>query len=136
MDGIPAEASGEANLEAQLVIAADSIHLTQSKINIAQLHLRDENLSVDEPRLAPRAGYLGQRCEAYFIGRPGERDPYLAFPEGISKAQGNRRLDLLARMNSRGSKKMSSAELKATEISINDAVNLMKSPVRQWSFGF
>src|SRR5690348_15889033 len=31
--------------------------------------------------LAPKAGYLGQKCEAYFVGRPGERDPYLAFPE-------------------------------------------------------
>ena len=34
---------------------------------------------------APRAGYLGQTCESYFIGRPGERDPYLAFPQGINK---------------------------------------------------
>src|SRR5205085_2475953 len=32
---------------------------------------------------APRAGYLGQKCEAYYVGRPGEKDPYLAFPAGI-----------------------------------------------------
>jgi len=38
--------------------------------------------------MAPRAGYLGQRCEAYYIGLPGERDPYLAFPDGIHHAQG------------------------------------------------
>jgi len=78
--------------------------------------------------MAPRAGYLGQRCEAYYVGRPGERDPYLAFPEGISQAQGNRRLDILAKMNGRSSKKMNSEEMKATEIAINDAVDLMKSP--------
>ena len=77
---------------------------------------------------APRAGYLGQQCEAYFVGRPGERDPYLSFPAGISQAQGNRRLDILAKMNARSSKDMSSEELKATEIAINDAVDLMKSP--------
>ena len=78
--------------------------------------------------MAPRAGYLGQQCEAYYVGRPGERDPYLAFPEGISKAQGNRRLDVLAKMNARRSEEMSSAEMKATEIAINDAVDLMRSP--------
>ncbi|MFT4547687.1 MAG: hypothetical protein ACI9UA_002507 [Pseudoalteromonas tetraodonis] len=78
--------------------------------------------------MAPRSGYLGQQCEAYYIGRPGERDPYLAFPEGISQAQGNRRLDVLAKMNSRSSKSMNSAEMKATEIAISDAVDLMKSP--------
>gem|GEM_PF-6337619 len=32
----------------------------------------------------PRAGYLGQRCEACFVGQPGERDPYLAFLPGDS----------------------------------------------------
>src|SRR3954467_5460560 len=34
--------------------------------------------------LAPKAGYLGQKCEAYFVGRPGEKDPYLAFPSDIN----------------------------------------------------
>ncbi|MGI9239887.1 MAG: DUF1501 domain-containing protein, partial [Verrucomicrobiales bacterium] len=78
--------------------------------------------------MAPRAGYLGQQCEAYYVGRPGERDPYLAFPEGIGAAQGNRRLDVLAKMNARRSSEMSSEEMKATEIAINDAVDLMRSP--------
>ncbi len=78
--------------------------------------------------MARRAGYLGQKCEAYYIGRPGEKDPYLAFPEGISKAQGNKRLDILAKMNGRMSKNLSSGELKATETAINEAVALMKSP--------
>ena len=47
--------------------------------------------------LAPKAGYLGQKCEAYFVGRPGEKDPYLAFPAGITEVRGNKRLEILAR---------------------------------------
>lgn len=77
---------------------------------------------------APRAGYLGQSCEAYYIGRPGERDPYLAFPEGISKVQGNKRLDILAKMNMRTTQKMGTKEMKAAETALNDAVDLMRSP--------
>lgn len=77
---------------------------------------------------ARSAGYLGQRCEAYFVGRPGEKDPYLAFPAGISEIRGNRRLEVLAKMNNRMSKNMGGRELKATETAINEAVNLMRSP--------
>ena len=77
---------------------------------------------------APRAGYLGQSCEAYYVGRPGEKDPYLAFPEGINKAQGNRRLDILAKMNARISAKTGSVDMKATETAVDDAVTLMRSP--------
>ena len=50
---------------------------------------------------ARRAGYLGQRCEAYYVGRPGEKDPYLAFPSGITNVRGNKRLDILKKMNLR-----------------------------------
>ena len=78
--------------------------------------------------MAPRAGYLGQRCEAYYIGLPGERDPYLAFPDGISQVQGQRRLEVLARMNARASQKVAAKDLKETEVALKDAVNLMKSP--------
>src|SRR4051812_29757212 len=49
--------------------------------------------------LAPKAGYLGQKCEAYFVGRAGEKDPYLAFPAHIGEVRGNKRLDILQRMN-------------------------------------
>ncbi len=35
---------------------------------------------------APRAGYLGPSCEACFIPSPGDRDPYLAFPESVDEA--------------------------------------------------
>ena len=77
---------------------------------------------------APRAGYLGQMCEAYFVGEPGERDPYLAFPEGITQVRGNKRLDMLARTNQRFTKVNRDEKLKATETSIQEAVKLMRSP--------
>src|SRR5262249_50032389 len=77
---------------------------------------------------APRAGYLGQMCEAYFVGEPGERDPYLAFPEGITQVRGNKRLDMLARTNQRFAKVNRDEKFKATETSIQEAVKLMRSP--------
>lgn len=77
---------------------------------------------------APRAGYLGQRCEAYYVGRPGERDPYLAFPAGIGDVRGHKRMDLLARMNLRHSGKLNSADMKSAETAISKAVDLMQSP--------
>ena len=76
---------------------------------------------------APRAGYLGQKYEAYYVGRPGERDPYLAFPEGIDKVQGNKRLEILAKMNLRSASKVGAKEMKAAETALNDAVSLMQS---------
>lgn len=78
--------------------------------------------------MAPRAGYLGQRCEAYYIGLPGERDPYLAFPEGISQVQGQKRLEVLAKMNARAGGKMAANQFKEAEVALKDAVTLMKSP--------
>lgn len=77
---------------------------------------------------APRAGYLGQQCEAYYVGRPGEKDPYLAFPEGIHHERGQKRLEILARMNARASGRTGAEEMKAAEIALKDAVNLMESP--------
>ena len=77
---------------------------------------------------APRAGYLGQRCEAYFIGRPGEKDPYLAFPSGIAQERGDKRLDILARVNQRFNAKLPNPKLEATETSVKEAVALMRSP--------
>jgi len=77
---------------------------------------------------APRAGYLGQKCAAYFVGQPGEPDPYLKFPAGISEIRGNKRLDVLARMNRRSSAKYGAKAMKANESAVEDAVALMKSP--------
>lgn len=77
---------------------------------------------------APRAGYLGQKCEAYFVAEPGEQDPYLAFPTGIAEVRGNQRLDVLARFNDRFTKTNQNTSLDATQTSIKDAVRLMRSP--------
>jgi hypothetical protein len=77
---------------------------------------------------APKASYLGQKCEAYFIGAPGEKDPYLSFPEGIASARGNQRLEVLEKFNGRFAEKSSNKELKATQTSIDEALTLMRSP--------
>lgn len=75
-----------------------------------------------------RAGYLGQKCEAYFVGRPGQKDPYLSFPEDISHARGMQRLQILEKMNRRNTTQKGAAELKASQTALKDAVNLMESP--------
>ncbi len=78
--------------------------------------------------LAPKAGYLGQKCEAYFVGRPGEKDPYLAFPSGITEVRGNKRLDILQKMNQKQAGHLPSDETDAAQTSLVDAVTLMRSP--------
>jgi hypothetical protein len=75
-----------------------------------------------------RAGYLGQQCEAYYVGRPGDKDPYLAFPEGIGHARGMQRLQVLQQMNSQISGTLGASELKASETALKDAIALMESP--------
>jgi hypothetical protein len=77
---------------------------------------------------ARRAGYLGQRCEAYYVGRPGEKDPYLAFPSGITQVRGNKRLDILAKMNLRNARGLDAGKAKAVDTATQEAVNLMRSP--------
>lgn len=75
-----------------------------------------------------RAGYLGQQCEAYYVGRPGEEDPYLSFPEGIGHARGMRRLQILEKMNARAADATGAPEMRASETALKDAVALMESP--------
>jgi hypothetical protein len=77
---------------------------------------------------APRASYLGQTCEAYFVGSPGEKDPYLAFPDGIAQVRGDKRLEVLERFNRRFSDGKNDSRLASTQTSIEDAVRLMRSP--------
>ena len=77
---------------------------------------------------APSAGYLGQACEAYYVSRPGEKDPLLAFPAGISQVRGQKRLDILANMNNAMSKDMSAPQVQSAEKALESAVDLMLSP--------
>ena len=78
--------------------------------------------------LAPKAGYLGQKCEAYFVGRPGEKDPYLAFPAHIGDVRGNKRLDILQRMNQKQAASLPAEETEGAQTALVDAVRLMRSP--------
>jgi hypothetical protein len=77
---------------------------------------------------ARRASYLGQQCEAYYVGLPGQKDPYLQFPEGINHARGNKRLEILKRLNGKFGKQNADPRLTATQTSVDDAVRLMRSP--------
>lgn len=77
---------------------------------------------------APKAGYLGQKCEAYFVSNPGDKDPYLAFPEGIAEVRGNKRLEVLEKFNNRFNGKSTDTRLQSTDTSIEEAVRLMRSP--------
>ncbi len=77
---------------------------------------------------AHRAGYLGQKCEAYFVPQPGDKDPYLAFPEGIAELRGNKRLETLERFNTRFQGSNKDERLTSTKTSIDEAVKLMRSP--------
>ena len=77
---------------------------------------------------APRAGYLGQKCEAYYVGLPGEKDPYLSFPENINHVRGNKRLDILKKMNEKYNAANNDPRLEATQTAVDDAVRLMRSP--------
>ncbi len=77
---------------------------------------------------APKAGYLGQKCEAYFVGRPGEKDPYLAFPSGIGDTRGNKRLDILKKMNDKQAGTLPGEEVSGAQTALSDAVRLMRSP--------
>jgi hypothetical protein len=77
---------------------------------------------------ARRASYLGQSCEAYYVPNPGDKDPYLAFPESIGDVRGNKRLAVLERFNKRFGAKKADPRLASTQTSIDDAVRLMRSP--------
>ena len=77
---------------------------------------------------ARSASYLGQKCEAYYVAQPGLKDPYLAFPEGITQVRGNARLAALERFNGRFAGKNKDQRLAASKTSIQDAVRLMHSP--------
>lgn len=78
--------------------------------------------------LAHRAGYLGQKCEAFYVPYPGDKDPYLAFPEGIAEIRGNKRLEVLAKYNQRFSGENPDHRLSSSKTSIDEAVKLMRSP--------
>ena len=117
------------NLQTSYQQAANLVHPGIGSVAVHELQkLGDLPAFVSVSGRAARASYLGQSCEAYFVGRPGEKDPYLSFPQGITQVRGNKRLDVLARYNRKFAGKSTSGELKNTEASVQDAVKLMRSP--------
>ncbi len=84
--------------------------------------------NVNGLRATIKAGYLGQKCEAHFVGRPGEKDPYLAFPSGITNERGNKRLDILKKMNEKQAGNLPVEETSGAQTALADAVKLMRSP--------
>jgi hypothetical protein len=76
----------------------------------------------------PRSpGYLGQTAEAYFIGEPGQPDPTITLPEGITSVRSRRRLEVLAGLND-GFGGRGEPLVEAVDGSYAAAVNLMRSP--------
>src|SRR5690606_19405543 len=74
------------------------------------------------------AGYLGQRCEAYFIGRPGQPDPYLTVPNGINAKPADRRLNLLNQLNGNFVEKAPDSRLADIDQTYSAAIEFMNSP--------
>lgn len=77
---------------------------------------------------ATSAGYLGQRCDAYYIGEPGRPDPYVQLPEGVTQVRAQRRLELLQRMNHGFASAVPHDDLEATSESYVAARRFMQSP--------
>jgi len=76
---------------------------------------------------APSPGYLGQTAEAYFVGEPGEPDPIIALPEGITQVRSRRRLEVLEDLNGRFAAP-SDPLIDAVGGSYAAALSLMRSP--------
>lgn len=77
---------------------------------------------------APSSGYLGQSAEAYFIGEPGQPDPTVTLPEGITLVRSNRRLEVLGRLNEGFGVDAGNQLVDAVDGSYAAAVKLMRSP--------
>ena len=77
---------------------------------------------------ARAAGYLGQKYEAYFIGNPGQRDPYIQLPEGVNQQRADRRLETLRKMNGLYAGEHPDPYLQETERTYDAALSFMQSP--------
>jgi hypothetical protein len=77
---------------------------------------------------APSPGYLGQTAEAYFIGEPGQPDPTVTLPEGITLVRSQRRLEVLGRLNEGFAADAKGPLVDAVDGSYAAAVKLMRSP--------
>jgi hypothetical protein len=76
---------------------------------------------------AASPGYLGQTAEAYFVGEPGEPDPNITLPEGITQVRSRRRLEVLDKVNG-GFAAPADSLVDAVGGSYAAALSLMRSP--------
>lgn len=74
------------------------------------------------------SGYLGQRCEAYYVGKPGDPDPYTQLPEHITDVRASRRRDLLREMNRAFAEHSPVRSMADVELSYAAADAFMRSP--------
>lgn len=117
------------NVQTSYLPAGNLIHPGFGSVVVSELpNLGDLPAYISISGSAPRASYLGQQCEAYYIPSPGIKDPYLSFPERIAETRGAKRLETLARFNRRFTGQKKDARLKASKTTIDDAVELMRSP--------
>lgn len=117
------------NLQTSYAQAGNLVHPGIGSVVAHQLERKGDLPSfISISGRARRATYLGQKCEAYYVPAPGQQDPYLSFPEGIAQVRGDRRLEVLARYNSRFAKGKGGPQLKNTQTAIDDAIGLMRSP--------
>ena len=77
---------------------------------------------------ASAAGYLGQKHDAYYIGRPGEPDPYMQLPEDLPHHAAEKRMDLLAQMNQQYTRRVDDEMLRDTQGAYAAAERFMASP--------
>ncbi|MCX5659603.1 MAG: DUF1501 domain-containing protein [Planctomycetota bacterium] len=77
---------------------------------------------------APEASYLGNACEAYYVGAPGQPDPYLRLPQGVAEGRAQRRLAALAEANDGFASGSPDPQLAGTTASYDAALRLMRSP--------
>lgn len=76
------------------------VHPSLGSVLVSQLEKQgDLPTFVSISGRALSAGYLGQACEAYYVGSAGAPDPYVKLPEGISDVRQQKRLEVLQQMN-------------------------------------
>ena len=74
------------------------------------------------------AEYHGNACEAYYIGEPGEPDPYVTLPKNVAAERADRRLDLLRQMNAHHAGESDDPMLEAVDRRYVAAKHFMQSP--------
>jgi len=74
------------------------------------------------------SGYLGQKCEAYYIGSAGTPDPYAKLPDGLTQIRAKKRLELLQQMNKQYASTRTDDLFDATQGTYAAADKFMHSP--------